>query len=94
MFEFSYKLNVKERVKAKCDRHPRYSPERDGRSGIKGGCSTCFCLYDLLQARIALDEAVRLFNRRAAPWTRPQGSRKRKQSAAAAPATEEDKPEH
>ena len=33
MFQFNYKLKVSERVKAKCERHPRYNPERDGRSG-------------------------------------------------------------
>ena len=41
MFQFTYKLKVAERVKAKCERHPRYNPEREGRGGIKGGCSTC-----------------------------------------------------
>ena len=55
MLQFSYRLRVAERVKAKCDRHPRYNPERDGRGGIKGGCATCFSLYDLYQARLALD---------------------------------------
>ncbi|RZU35610.1 hypothetical protein [Edaphobacter modestus] len=44
MFQFSYKLKVAERVKAKCERHPRYNPEREGRGGIKGGCSICFSL--------------------------------------------------
>ena len=54
MFQFSYKLKVSERVKAKCERHPRYNPEREGRGGIKGGCSTCFALYDLHQASDSL----------------------------------------
>jgi hypothetical protein len=45
MFQFNYKLKVSERVKAKCNRHPRYNPERDGRGGIQGGCSTCFSLF-------------------------------------------------
>jgi hypothetical protein len=70
MFQFNYKLKVSERVKAKCDRHPRYNPERDGRGGIKGGCSTCFSLFDLHQARLSLDAAHREFLRRAVPWTR------------------------
>jgi hypothetical protein len=35
MFQFNYKLKVSERVKAKCNRHPRYNPERDGRGGIR-----------------------------------------------------------
>ena len=36
MLQFSYKLKVAERVKAKCDRHPRYNPERDGRGRHQG----------------------------------------------------------
>jgi hypothetical protein len=70
MFQFTYKLNISERVKAKCNRHPRYNPERDGRGGIKGGCSTCFSLFDLHQAKLSLDAAHREFLRRAVPWTR------------------------
>ena len=31
MFQFTYKLKVSERVRAKYERHPRYNPERDGR---------------------------------------------------------------
>ena len=41
MLQFTYKLKLTERVKAKCCRHPRYNPEKDGRAGIRGGCSTC-----------------------------------------------------
>jgi hypothetical protein len=59
MLQFTYKLKLTERVKAKCSRHPRYNPEKDGRAGIRGGCSTCFSLYDLQQARLALDAAQR-----------------------------------
>jgi hypothetical protein len=70
MFQFTYKLKVAERVKAKCERHPRYNPEHDGRGGIKSGCSTCFSLYDPHQARLSLDAAHREFLRRAVPWTR------------------------
>ena len=70
MFQFTYKPRVTERVKAKSERHPRYNPERDGRGGIKGGCSTCYSLFDLHQARLSLDAAQREFLRRALPWTR------------------------
>jgi hypothetical protein len=68
VFQFTYKLKITERVKAKCERHPRYNPERDGRAGIKGGCSTCYSLFSLLQARQALEAAQHEFLRRAAPW--------------------------
>ena len=80
MFQFNYKLKVSERVKAKCNRHPRYNPERDGRGGIKGGCSTCFALFDLYQARLSLDAAHREFLRRALPWTRVRQPRIKSQS--------------
>jgi hypothetical protein len=81
MFQFTYKLKVSERVKAKCERHPRYNPERDGRGGVKGGCSTCFSLYDLHQARLSLDAAHREFLRRALPWTRIRPPRVESHSA-------------
>ena len=68
MFQFTYRLKVAERVKGKCKRHPRSNPERDGRGGIKGGCSACFSLYDLQQARLVLDAAHRDFLRKAGPW--------------------------
>jgi hypothetical protein len=80
MLQFNYKLKVSERVKAKCNRHPRYNPERDGRGGIKGGCSTCFSLFDLHQARLSLDAAHREFLRRALPWTRVRPTRTKPQS--------------
>lgn len=72
MLKFTHKVQLRERVTAKCDRHPRYNPEKDGRSGIKGGCSTCWNLYDLLQARQKLDDAVKEFLRRSSPWSRPR----------------------
>ena len=77
MFQFNYKLNVAERVKAKCNRHPHYNPERDGRGGIKGGCSTCFSLFDLHQARLPLDAAHREFLRKATPWSQVRQPRNR-----------------
>ncbi len=55
MFKLSYKLVVRERVQGKCARHPRYNPEKDGRAGIKGGCSACYSLLDLHNARLKLD---------------------------------------
>ena len=80
MFQFTYKLKVAERVKAKCDRHPRYNPERDGRGGIKGGCSTCFSLYDLHHARLTLDSAHREFLKKTLPWTRIRQPRAKSRS--------------
>lgn len=88
MLQFTYKLKISERVKGKCVRHPRYNPEKDGRAGIRGACTCCFSLYDLYQARVALDAAQREFIRRAAPWARSREPRRKR----AADATEEPKP--
>jgi hypothetical protein len=82
MLQFTYKLKITERVKGKCTRHPRYNPEKDGRAGIRGACPCCFSLYDLFQARIALDAAQREFVRRAAPWVRWCKPRQRKVASA------------
>jgi hypothetical protein len=84
MLQFTYKLKITERVKGKCSRHPRYNPEKDGRAGIRGACSCCFSLYDLYQARVALDAAQREFTRRAAPWMRPRNTRHRPRTGPAA----------
>ena len=81
MLKFNYKLIVRERVQAKCQRHPRYNPEKDGRSGIKGGCSTCWNLYELQNARLRLDAAVHEFTRRAGPWARARETRRRRSIA-------------
>jgi hypothetical protein len=80
MFQFTYKLKIAERIKAKCERHPRYNPEREGRGGIKGGCSTCYSLFALHQARLSLDAAHREFLRRALPWTRVRSVRTKPES--------------
>ena len=70
MLKFTYKQTIRARVVGKCGRHPRYNPEKDGRVGIKGGCSTCFSLYDLHQSRLKLDAAIHDFIRRSGPWSR------------------------
>jgi len=84
MMKFAYKLKITERVSAKCSRHPRYNPEKDGRNGIKGGCSGCFALFDLYQSRIALEAAVQKFQRLASPWARPRQPRTHKPTPPAA----------
>ena len=35
MLQFTYKLKLTERVKAKCSRHPRYNPVKDGRAFLR-----------------------------------------------------------
>jgi hypothetical protein len=73
VLQFAYQLTVKKRVKAKCPRHPKYDPAKQGRGAIVGGCSTCSDLLDLLEARTKLDAAAREFERRAGPWVVVKG---------------------
>ena len=80
MLKFSYKQTIRERVEAKCARHPRYNPEKDGRSSIKGGCSTCFELYEIYASRLKLEAAVKEFTRRAGPWARQREKRRAKKA--------------
>lgn len=84
MLKFTYKAKIHERVAAKCARHPRYNPEKDGRGGIRGACHTCYQLYDLYKARVALDEALRHFIRMAAPWASYRARRAKASSDAKA----------
>ncbi len=81
MLKFTYKLKLTERVTAKCSRHPRYNPEKEGKGGIKGGCSGCYDLYALFQSREALAAAAKEFTGRAAPWTRIAPARVSKPNA-------------
>jgi hypothetical protein len=60
MFQFTYKLKITGRIKAKCERHPRYNPERDGRGGIRGGVRPVSLFLTCI--------------RRDSPSTRPTGS--------------------
>ena len=76
MFQFSYKLKIVKRVEAKCERHPRYNPERDGRGGIRGGCTTYFTLFNHHQARLTPTLHTRT-SWRAIPWTRTIKPRRR-----------------
>jgi hypothetical protein len=61
MIQFTHKLKLNERVKAKCSRHPRYNPEKEAIAGIRGGCCACWDIYHLPQSRVALDRAAREF---------------------------------
>ena len=90
MLKFTYKLKVSECVTGKCSRHARYNPEKDGRAGIKGGCSGCFALFDLYQSRLALEAAVHKFQRMAAPWAQPRQPRVQKNTPPASDLPNDD----
>lgn len=47
-------LHIKANLKAKCPKHPRYSPERGGREAVRGECPFCLllCEIDLHASRL------------------------------------------
>lgn len=56
-------LHIKINWKARCPKHPKYNPEKDGEAGLKGGCDKCFALLDAHMASkkfLAVLDAVRL----------------------------------
>jgi hypothetical protein len=55
MIQFTYKLKLNERVRAKCSRHPRYYPEKDAVAGIRGGCAACRDIYHVHHSPLELD---------------------------------------
>lgn len=68
MLRFRFDLKIKENVRAKCVRHPRFDPSVDERLNTEPGCSTCADLRRLQAARTTLEEAARAFERRAYQW--------------------------
>jgi hypothetical protein len=55
------------RWKGRCPKHPRYSPERDGRGGIRGGCQRCEMLLEIYTHHAALVRLIREFGTRSVP---------------------------
>ena len=68
MLKINYDERIRERIRAKCSRHPRYDPQSEGKIGVHDRCSTCYSLLAIHEARLGLDSAIREFRRRAAPW--------------------------
>lgn len=40
-------LKIRIELTAKCRKHPRFDPAKDGVAAIRGGCETCFALVKL-----------------------------------------------
>jgi hypothetical protein len=53
------------RWKGRCSKHPRYDPEIDGMSGIRGGCRRCEMLLEIYTHHSSLVRLLREFGSRA-----------------------------
>jgi hypothetical protein len=54
-------LNFRLRLYARCAKHPRYNPEKDGQGGIKGGCADCSQLLKIYEAAFSVKFAERIY---------------------------------
>jgi hypothetical protein len=81
MLRFRIDVRVKEAVRAKCPRHPKYDPSVDDKMHSEPGCSTCSDIRALEASRVALESAARAFERRAYQW-KAIGIRKKNPSGA------------
>jgi len=81
MLKFRFKLKINDAIEAKCTRHPRFNPEKEGHN-FKGGCATCQKLWNVYRAKLELERAVRLFQRESGPWIKYRQPRATKPAAA------------
>ena len=61
MLRLKTRLNIRSRVVARCEKHLRYNPEKDGRGGIRGACSRCEYLYAIYATQQVMLNAARDF---------------------------------
>lgn len=40
-------MQIKLRIKIKCNAHPKYNPDKDGEAGIRGGCGICASMLEV-----------------------------------------------
>lgn len=67
MLKLTFSLQSKMRLKGKCPRHPGYNPEA-GQGAIRGACSGCQALYQVIAARDEVYAALRRFESLAEPY--------------------------
>ena len=58
MLRLKINLRMRQSVRVKCPRHPRYNPERQGAGAIRGGCRYCVALYELYASKLAVERSL------------------------------------
>lgn len=61
MFQFTYKLKVAERVKAKCERHPRYNPSVTGEEASREDARPVFLYTTCIMRGSCLTPLTEIF---------------------------------
>jgi hypothetical protein len=67
MLKMSFTVRMKLRPKGRCAKHPRYNPEQ-GEGLIRGGCSQCLALYQIIAARDRANAALKVLAELATPY--------------------------
>ena len=68
MLRLNTKVTVKSRIVLRCDKHPRYNPEKDGPGGVRGGCARCLHLNQIYNVRQNLLNAARDYEQVSKPY--------------------------
>ena len=84
MLRLSCKLRLNSSIRAKCDRHRAFDPSVKGQDYVQDRCATCRDIQDLYDSYLALEKAIKNFERRAGAWESPRPARQRPDIAAAA----------
>ena len=71
MLKMSFTVRMKLRLKGRCSKHPRYNPEQ-GEGVIRGGCSHCLALYQVIAARDRATAALKVLEDLATPYQVPR----------------------
>jgi hypothetical protein len=71
MLKTSFTVRMKLRLKGRCSKHPRYNPEQ-GEGVIRGGCSQCLALYQVIAARDRANAALKVLEDLATPYQVPR----------------------
>jgi hypothetical protein len=61
MLRLTTKLKIRSKITVKCEKHPRYNPEKDGKGGVRGACSTCLHMYTIFNTHRMMMELVKDF---------------------------------
>jgi hypothetical protein len=68
LLKLKTKVKVNSRVEIKCDKHPRYNPEKDGRGGIRGACTRCEFLFAIFNTQQTFLNALRDYQQMTATY--------------------------
>lgn len=68
MLRLNTKIKFTNKAILKCEKHIRYNPEKDGKDGVRGACSTCLYINQVYMAHLQMIDALRNFQQMIKPY--------------------------